>query len=376
MIGPRRSAALPVRRQDGGSPCGRNGRDARCPRATGKMPVVPVRLFDYHAGADVAEIEEAHGVPVREAEATMGLRAADLLRPGRAVDAVGGEGEPDPGKTHGVVGARRVDVLLVIAGRVGRVGVVRVGDGRDHVDFARGRTLVLLRRDRAGEERDHLPLAVEHRDLAPGERHAQDVRARTLGLRLPERLRKEGDLHGGADGRIGPAHVGIEGAERRLGEASALRVHLHQRLVVHLLHCGLLGGGARDAHDGAAVLGRHVDRREEVRLAGEQLLPRLRLHPAVREGDAVHGAVGGEGRVCFVPRGSVQGVHGEPAAVEADLEREDVSVRIRQVRRRAELRGFIGGGLGRDNLQRTRRPLSQCARSRTTLKDAADGGGH
>ena len=106
-----------------------------------------IRLFDHHAGADVAEFAETDGVPVGEAEAAMRLGSADLLGPGRSVDAVGREGESDPCEAHGVVGARRVDVLRAGAGRVGRVGVVGVGNHRDHLDLAGGRSLVLLGRD-------------------------------------------------------------------------------------------------------------------------------------------------------------------------------------------------------------------------------------
>ena len=118
--------------------------------------------------------------------------------------------------------------------------------------------------------------------------------------------------------------------------STTFRVHLQQRLVPHRRHGCLLGGGAWNAHNGASVLGRGDDRGEEVRLAGEQGLPRLRLLVASREGEPVHGAVGGECNVRLASSGSVERIYGVPTPVEADLEREDVSGRIRQVRGRAE----------------------------------------
>ena len=83
----------------------RDGRDGARPyRAVEGLGTKLRNDFDGNAGTD--GVDELGGVPVGEAEATVGASPGDIFRFGCAMDAVALQGKTDPGGADGVIGSR------------------------------------------------------------------------------------------------------------------------------------------------------------------------------------------------------------------------------------------------------------------------------
>ena len=170
--------------------------------------------------------------------------------PGRAVQTVAGQVEPQPGDADGAVLACRPDVALdfPFLGRgVGRVRVVRPGDVARDLQLAVRRNLRLVRGNRAGKEAEALAGGVEDRDFAVRERDADDMRRRALGtarspafgggeLLLDRREVRDDEPEAGAD--IVPVDAGVQACEGFLREVSALGEHLADGFVAQACELG------------------------------------------------------------------------------------------------------------------------------------------
>ena len=150
-------------------------------------------------------------IPVGEAKAAAGFAAADFFRLWRAVDAVAGQVEPDPGRADGIVGPGLNDKLLgdalALRGAGQDGGVERVVGGVDqHLDaqFA-ARAFVDPAGDTDGAVEQQAVFGAEHlqrsfrqlnlcvgRWLADAEwRQARDANIRTFGELAPVEVRVE-----------------------------------------------------------------------------------------------------------------------------------------------------------------------------------------
>ena len=116
----------------------------------------------------------------------MGLRARNFFRLGRAVDAVAGQAQADPGRADRIARPRRQHHFMRDALGLGGVGEERriervVGIGIDHLDREDAvRPLVLVLRDGAGEEGDDFAAGVERLDA--GFREDESAARRPCGI--------------------------------------------------------------------------------------------------------------------------------------------------------------------------------------------------
>lgn len=295
--------------------------------------------LDDDACSDAAKRVEACGIPVRQPEASVRFSAADALGDGCAVDAVAREGESEPGDPHGIVRSIHEHIARPFCARrrmVGRIGVVRIGDERDDLEFSLGGFGLVLC-DGAGEESQQRPAAVIRGDFELGEGNLDERRLRARGIpwqgarsggkvvrHFPEV--REGDARPRAD--FLPVESWVQPLNRPPADMTALSECLLDGFVAEMGEPGLFGGVGRNGDERGKIGGRNLVLPEKTAPNGEETV--VGLFGCGRQRQFAVGAVAFEGGLGLATPLPINRVAGVAKPVQPNLDGERLRFGERQ----------------------------------------------